>query len=339
MLTSSPSAGARAARLILAAGLVALLATFASAQTKSPATPAQPAAKPALTAQAPAATDTGEVTSPRTTLAKMSKRITIELTDQPLEAVINYLKDSTTADIDVLWGEEGGNGMKKDLPITMSVKNMPALDLLERILSKAQTEFSENTWQMTSTGSLECGPKDQLNKTRRIELYDIHDLLLVIPNHYDVPQIDLQGLLQQSQGGGGGGGGGRSPFKDDQQTRQNQEQRKKEMDDHAKEIVDIIVQTVEPSQWTDAGGEAASIRYYQGHLIVNAPDYVHRQINGYKYWPSYTQKVVTGRRYVSLNMDSSIGTVDAIHNFPVTGVAGGGGGGGGQPNGPVLPPG
>ena len=69
--------------------------------------------------------------------------------------------------------------------------------------------------------------------------------------------------------------------------------------------------------------EGGTIRYYNGSLLVNAPDYMHRQIAGYPYWPSYTSRVVKGRRYVSLNMDTSIGTVDGFARQPVTAVVGG----------------
>ena len=45
--------------------------------------------------------------------------------------------------------------------------------------------------------------------------------------------------------------------------------------------------------WTDNGGEGASMHLFNGTLIVNAPDYIHRQINGYSYWPSGTRPIIT----------------------------------------------
>jgi hypothetical protein len=86
----------------------------------------------------------------------------------------------------------------------------------------------------------------------------------------------------------------------------------------------LITQLVEQEEWVDNGGEGGTIRYYNGNLLVNAPDYMHRQINGYSYWPSYTARRVGGQRYVSLNMDSSIGTVDGFVDWPITAVTPGG---------------
>src|SRR6185503_6097439 len=165
--------------------------------------------------------------------------------------VMNYIKESTGAEIEPLWSEGGENGLNKDLPITLSVKNVPALDVIERLLAKSQTEFSENTWQLTQNGAIEMGPKELLNKHKRLELYDINDLLFQIPNYTDVPEIDLQGLLQQSQGGGGA----QSPIREEQQQqRRTPEQEKQRRKDAVQEVLALIIALVEPQQWVDNGG-------------------------------------------------------------------------------------
>ena len=43
------------------------------------------------------------------------------------------------------------------------------------------------------------------------------------------------------------------------------------------------IETIEPDAWQVNGGDAASIRYYQGTLIVRAPDYIQRQLGGYPF--------------------------------------------------------
>ena len=45
----------------------------------------------------------------------------------------------------------------------------------------------------------------------------------------------------------------------------------------------LILETVEPFAWESAGGSYATLRYTSGVLIVRAPDYVHRQIGGYRF--------------------------------------------------------
>jgi hypothetical protein len=43
--------------------------------------------------------------------------------------------------------------------------------------------------------------------------------------------------------------------------------------------VDLIVQTVYPNMWVQNGGKA-SIRFFNGNLIVTAPRSVHEAIGG-----------------------------------------------------------
>src|SRR5690606_5540244 len=171
---------------------------------------------------------------------------------------------------------------------------------LEKVLDKAEVDFTQNTWQMTEHGTMQVGPKDVLNRDKRVEIYDINDLLFVVPRYDQVPEIDLEAVLQQSEGGQG-----QSPFEDDD----DEEEERTTREERAEELADLIRTIVETEQWIENGGEGGSIRYWQGTLIVNAPDYMHRQINGYAWWPaSHTARVVEGRRYVTLNVDTSIGT-------------------------------
>lgn len=279
-----------------------------------------------------------EAASHRSTLRKMFRPITTEFNENKLEDVMKFLEDFTGATLEGHWAKDGAEGLNPEQLITLKVRNMPALTVLERVLAKASTDLVSGgaTWQMTQYGTLEIGPKSILNRSKRVELYDIHDLLIEIPRFDEVPQIDLQSLLQQSQGGGGGG---QSPFTNDQDDARDEN--RITLQEKGEEVMRLLTQLVEPEEWVDGGGEGGTIRYYNGNLLVNAPDYMHRQIAGYSYWPSHTTKVVRGQRYVSLNMDSSIGTVEGFENHPISAVVGGeiissdpGGGGSTAPAGP-----
>jgi hypothetical protein len=272
--------------------------------------------------QAPQAARRVAVNPKRETLLKMQRRMTIDFNEARLEDVITFIQEISGAEFDPIWQSDRGTGLNKDKLITVSVRNEPALRVLEKVLDKAQEDFEENTWQLSDMGALEIGPKSALNKTKRVEIYDINDLLHVIPRYTEVPQIDLQSVLQQGQGGG------QSPFRDTNNQRED-EQRTREQ--RTQDIIDLLITLVEPTQWIDNGGDGASIRAWNGQLIVRGPDYIHRQINGYPFWPSYTATTVQGRRYVSLDTDNSIGKIDGFAQQPVTGTAGGAGGGTGVP--------
>ncbi len=99
-------------------------------------------------------------------------------------------------------------------------------------------------------------------------MYGITDLLIEVPNYYDAPQIDLQGVLQQSQGGGGG----QSPFRDNQQQQRNPEEMERRRRDRITQITDIIRQNVDFEGWRDNGGETGTIQELGGTLIItNTP--------------------------------------------------------------------
>ncbi len=261
--------------------------------------------------------------SAATNLNRMMKPITIEFQDARLEDVMKFLAEFTGAELEVLWTDDRIEGLDPELMINYRAKRQRALTVLEGVLQKAQDGFIENGWQITSYGAIEIGPKSLLNRRKRVVIYDINDLLLEVPNFPDAPQIDLQSVLDQGEGGG------QSPF--DDAGEDGDEEDRKTREEKIEELIELLTTIVEPEQWVDNGGEGGTIREFQGSLIIQAPDYMHRQLSGYKFWPKYTMRGATHkgkpRRYVSLGTDQSLGTVDDFGQYPVTGVAGGGAGG------------
>ncbi|MCG3121939.1 MAG: hypothetical protein GIKADHBN_00312 [Phycisphaerales bacterium] len=291
--------------------------------------PTQSVTRIGTSVSAPAGTETTVVvtsTRPeRDTLMKFMRPLTVEFKESRLEDVVNFMAEVTGADLEPMWiDDRDSTGLNKDLLITFNAKNLNALKVMEKILQKSSErgDFGENTWQMSESGAMQIGPKERLNAFKRLETYDINDLLLVLPRYDNAPEFDLQSVLQSS--GQGGGGSSQSPFRDTQQDREAQNSPTRE--ERATSVVDIVTQLVEPEQWTDNGGTGGTIRYYQGTLMVNAPDYMHRQINGYPYWSAgQSVSVVKGRRWVSLNLDTAASQLEGLANQPVTAVVPGGG--------------
>ncbi len=265
----------------------------------------------------------------RETLRRMTKPITVNTENIRLQDAINFLQQVTGADLEPIWDDGSGDGgLDPEQEVSIRVEGVSALAVLEKLLAQSRDQFgfgSGATWQMTEWGAMQIGPKDILNHNRSLKIYPISDLILVIPNYEDAPTLDLNAVLQSGQGGGG-----RSPFRnittDDREYISAEER--------AEPIIDMVVSLVEPEQWEQNGGSGASVRFWQGNLLVNAPDYIHRGIDGYPYWPAeYTiARTVGGRRYITMGIDTSIGTVEGFDQQPVTGIVPGGGtGGGGNP--------
>jgi hypothetical protein len=237
----------------------------------------------------------------RELLTKLSKKITLDVEDQPIQDLFSFLNDVTGAEIEPIYLNDdlAAEGIDPETPVTVNVTEVAALVVLERILLRAQRiegTGEEYTWQFTDYGTIECGPKIRLNENTRIELYDVSDLLYVVPDFDNAPEFDLQNAIQQS--GGGGGGGGSSPFSGGNQDPQDVQT----FAERAEALRTLITATVEPDQWSDVGGDGGTITLYNQSFIITAPDYLHRQIAGYDFWPARLQQIrkVKGRQQVKI---------------------------------------
>ncbi len=283
------------------------------------------------TAQAQSMSRT-EAQAKRETIARLLKPVSISFNDQRLEDVMSFIEQLTGAEMEIMWlDDRNPDGLDKEAVITLTVKNVDALTLVEKVIAKAQFDSLSggNSWQMSDTGAIQIGPKARLNTYRRVEIYDINDLLLETPDYDNAPEFDLSQVLQSGQGGGGGG---QSPFQDQNDNDEPTVPRSERADD----LRALITELVEFDQWVDNGGDAASIRYWQGSFIVNAPDYVHRQIGGYRWWPARRAAQGTAtveRRWVTLDARYEHATIDGFTQHPVTATAGGSGGASGPPGG------
>ena len=152
--------------------------------------------------------------------------------------------------------------------------NEPALSLLERILAAANPDSGgDATWQLTSSGTVQVGPRSRLNKFKRLQIYAIDDLVREIPNYTEHPTIDLQQALQTGRGNGSG-----SPIRE--KTAEGASVTPSVRERNTQDLVSLIRDLIEPEQWNENGGSGGTIRLYRGALIINAPDYIHRAIGG-----------------------------------------------------------
>jgi hypothetical protein len=278
----------------------------------SPATARQAATQPAAA--------TGGVPQ-RATLLKLMRPVSVDLQDKRLEDIVSFIATSSGADLEPMWADDKNTeGLDKEHLVTVRVQNQTYLQLIERVMETARSDIGgANTWQMSDTGAIQFGPKERLNKFKRVQIYDINDLVMEVPDYTDVPRIDLQQALQSSQGGGGG----QSPFREAGNNDQAQRTRDRQL--RIDEVVQLIQQIVEPDQWVENGGSGGSVKVFRGALIVNAPDYMQRGIDGYPYWPSAATKATMsqGRRYVTLNGDTGVSRLDGFGQAPVSAVVGG----------------
>jgi hypothetical protein len=233
--------------------------------------------------------------------------ITAEFNNTELRTVMEFFKSYTGTPMVIKWmKDDSPDGLNPELLITMEIDDQPALNVLERILDQCSIDGESYTWQLHH-GMLEIGSKSWLarHSAQNIEVYDIESLIFEIPDFDNAPTLDLGGFGGGGGGlggggsggggvggggtggggsgggfgggsggaGGGGSGGGGSLSPTDEE-------------DRIEELIDLIVSFVEPEAWKRNSGTWASIRPYRGTLIIRAPDFVQRQLDGYPFGPT-----------------------------------------------------
>lgn len=289
--------------------------------------------------------------------ALLGTKVSVRFQETPAKEAFEYLERLMGIDLTVRWSSDRvADGFDPEAPLTLEVSNGVALAVMERMIEAVATDPS--TWQLRD-GFVEVGPKSRLNArtAQETRIYPIRDLLFEAPMFDNAPEFNLGQALQGGGGAGGGGGfggggggfgggggggfggggggggagGGGLPFGESGEA-----PARRSAEEKAQELIDLIQGLVEPDAWLDES--VASIRYYDGSIIVRAPDYIQRQIGGYGAIPMPPAR--RGGRYVDLSPSWGVTQVNGFATAPVTGAAGGGGGTGGNfiPSGGAAPP-
>ena len=259
--------------------------------------------------------------------AILTTGVSVKFQETKAKEAFEYLKSLLGVQMVVRWSNDPGasDGIDPETPITLEMNNAQALVVLERMIEMSTTEPA--TWQLRQ-GYLEVGTKARLNArgSQETQIYPIRDLLFEAPNFDNAPEFNLNQAVQQ---------GGGAPF-----GTPGEAPERRAASEKAEELIELIKSLVEPDAWLD--DTVASIRYYDGNIIVRAPDYIQRQIGGYG-MVLPPPPVRTGGRYVDLNGSLGYSKVTGFTSTTVTGAAGGGGfggggGGGNSPSGTVGTP-
>ncbi|MFW5653854.1 MAG: hypothetical protein ACOC0P_07380 [Planctomycetota bacterium] len=222
-------------------------------------------------------------------------------TQTPMRNVIEYFSAIGNVDILPTWAEdEFGDGFDPEANVSLQLKNkVPLIDAIELVMN--QVSDDDSTWTL-GDGFVKIGPKELLNQDKYVVIYPIRELLFVAPLFENAPQLDLQSVLSSSDTGEIN----QNIF--DDQNDDDQGMRVPESE-QADELIDIITSIVDTYQWEINGGDGGSIRYFRGNLIVNAADYLHRQIGGYPF-PTGVVRSMGGQ--------ASMGSASSFASGPVT---------------------
>jgi len=211
----------------------------------------------------------------------MSRRLPeVKLQNVSLADSIEFIRDVSGANIFVNWRALEAAGVTKETPVNVRLNGVSLRKVLTTILNEAGAGTS-----LTYTiedDVIEITTLEIADQKMYMKVYPVEDLLLEIPNFDNAPDFNLENTNSGGQGGQGGGGGGASGGGGSIFGSGNGDKKEevvKTKDERAAELIQLIVETVRPDVWRDNGG-TASIRYFNGSLVVLAPLSVHELIGG-----------------------------------------------------------
>lgn len=235
---------------------------------------------------------------------KMGVMIDEVIFDQaPARDVFNWWASKVDVPMVIDWDGMALEGINPDQGITLDLNTVPAKILLGVMMRQVSPDV-ELIYEVTPW-YVQVMTKRQANRNPVLRVYDVSDMVMRVPNFTNAPSFDLNDALSNTSSGGsgnsgGGSGGSGGIFTENEDSDNDDAPTKTESGEN---IADLIRKTIEPDIWQENGGPYASVRFYDGRLIVNAPLYVHRQI-GIPTVSGYKPHAIAGRK-------SSAGGTDA----------------------------
>lgn len=211
----------------------------------------------------------------------------VDFNDVALDQAFDRLKDeSQVSNLVIDWDDLAGAGIQRDKAVSLSARNVPMRSVLEQMLS--QVGGTVKLGYVAQGGLVRVATREKLDRNKHIVVYDIRDLLVDIPKFADAPKLDgvidsgaawrsyshlfegpalgIDGKsLDASNPESAAAEGGRSHTRDASRGL-------------AKQIMDIMRDTVAPDSWRETGSGDGAMRELNGQLIVYNTSDAHRQV-------------------------------------------------------------
>lgn len=199
----------------------------------------------------------------------------IDFEEQPFDQVIDFLTDLNQMNIAVDWEDLQHNGIDRDKPISIRLRDVS----LRTVLSEVLTQVGGDVPLSFSVGEglLRIATKEKLDRNKYILVYDVRDLIVRIPRFTNAPRLDLPGQSTGTIDTAGGSSRGSLFGSEGSATVAGTGRDDEPNEEIVEEIMDIVRTTVEPDSWRETGGGDGALRELNGQLIVYNTSEAHRQ--------------------------------------------------------------
>jgi len=227
-------------------------------------------------------------------LALMETNVSVEFDGTPARAAFDQLTEALSFPLIGRYRDDAlGFGLDPEVLITLEVTDQPTLEVLEEMLSQCTVQGPECTWQIRK-GFLEFGTKERLSvpAARETRSHYIADLIIDIPNSpYSKGRRELnalylvQDICETIEPGAWDYGQTPEPVDEemllDALGRGKTGPAPQPAPTTAPGSAEPARQPEPPPRRYVPPTRIAIIRYWRDVVIVHAPDYIHRQIDGY----------------------------------------------------------
>jgi hypothetical protein len=206
----------------------------------------------------------------------------VKLDSVALKDALDFVQDLSGANLHVNWAALQAAGVTKDAVVDVHLRGVPLRKLLNLILSEAAAGNAVLTYYVDDN-VIEVTTLELADKVMVTQLYPVDDLLMDVPD-FKAPNLTLSqgggGASAGAGGGSGGGGGGSSGnLLGSSGSASGNNSNTLTRAEKAQQLIDLITSIVRPEIWSTNGGPA-SIRIFNGSLIVTAPRSVQEAIDG-----------------------------------------------------------
>ena len=216
--------------------------------------------------------------------AVLRKRVQeVSWDERTFEEVIDWLKGLSDDKVNIIprWGPLSVEGVDRDSPVTLQLRNVTVAEVLGETLDQLSEE-GQITYH-AHRNTLKFSTKADFDRKLFRRVYEVTDILFQVPDFgRSAPTVDLEAAARAG-GGGGGGGGGQSIFAGGggSSSSEDLEQEESEVEERIEDLRTLIMDTVLPETWEDAGGPGIIRVYDNRYLIVLATIEVHEELAGF----------------------------------------------------------
>jgi len=129
----------------------------------------------------------------RAVAAQLQKKISIDSEGKKLKGVIQEIQEKTGSNLVVNWAALEAAGVEEDLPVALSLKEIPAEKAMKLVLQQAggSAQLEPLDFEI-SDGVVKLSTRRDLQRATETRVYDVRDLLA-----FQSPNLQPEGLLEE----------------------------------------------------------------------------------------------------------------------------------------------